>query len=121
MRAWGIDVVKMSRGRALELADQPFTSTYTGPLKSGLLYCTPGAPLNLEDCGYLTDTSEWTCEPIEIEPEWVIKQHAENHLFSGQWYAGPKRLFTGHETPTWKTESRAETFLELLKEEWWDE
>lgn len=116
--------MKMSRKRAEELsaAGADFVTTYIGPRKVGRMFCTEYAPLTLEACGFFTDTSEWVCESIQFEPEWEVRQFPPDHFYSDRWYGGRKlRDWYGFNLLTWKTKERAEAYLKLLKDDWWDE
>lgn len=117
--------MKMSRNRAEELwaSGVELPTHCMGPVETVRKFCAEGSPITLEGCGAFQDESPWVFEQVCIEPQWEIYQFSKDHLLAGRWYAGPRlNDWLGfHPTLTWKTKLRAETYLQLLQEDWWDE
>ncbi|OQW34534.1 MAG: hypothetical protein A4E20_10970 [Nitrospira sp. SG-bin2] len=108
----------MSRARAEELctADGDYCVTYIGPRETGEEFCLYGSPTTLEACGFFEDTSEWICETIHIEPDWAIEFLGDHYSV----YDRSKKVSWMNHHP-WRSRDRAEKYIELLKEDWWDE
>lgn len=117
--------MRMTRERAEELAasNSDCHLTYIGPRQTGESFCMIGSPTTLEACGFFDDTSEWVYEPIKIEPDWTL-EYAERFMGEG-WYVYDAAVkttaaFSWLTATIWKTKERAEAYLKLWKEDWWD-
>ena len=113
--------MKISRKRVQEL-DQwgvGLVSDYIGPTEFARKFCTEGQPFDWEQ-GSFNDTSEWIHTRIVLEPDWQIDQDQFGRWVvydandRGSWF--PKL----HARP-WNTRERAEAYLKLWQEDWWED
>lgn len=110
--------MKLSRKRLAELQQWgvEIPTQYTGPVNFGRKLCTEGQPFDWEQ-GFLEDASEWIFSTIRVEPEYRI----ENLAFGWTVLRDGQPPITALGGPSWKTRERAEAYLKLLQEDWWDD
>lgn len=112
--------MKMSRARFNELSAENKLGPslfYVGPKETGIRWCQIGAPKTFPECGYHEDTSEVVYDKIDVEPDWRIEPNDWGgwDVFKGD------HVYARLSGTTWKTKDRAEEFLALAVEDFWDE
>lgn len=120
--------MKMSRKRARELSaarsDIGLGAYCIAPVETLRKLFSDGQPTTLEECGFLEDTSEFVYEHAEIEPDWTLEYSDVNRMLGNGWYvydADSRCTPSWLAATVWKTKGRAEAYLTLWKEDWWDD
>ena len=110
--------MKLSRKRLAELQQWgvEIPTHYMGPREFGERLCKEGQPFDWEQ-GFLEGWSEWTFSRVQVEPEWRI----ENLAFGWVVLRDAEHNFHALGLPQWRTRERAEAYLKLLQEDWWDD
>lgn len=122
--------MKMSRKRAQELSaarsDIDLGAHCIAPVETLRRLFSEGQPTTLEECGFLEDTSEFVFEYAQVEPDWTLEYNGGSRLLGVGWYVYDAAVKSTAAFPwltasVWKTQERAEAYLKLWKEDWWDD